>query len=69
MIRITEQENIVTLTMNRAGKRNALSRQMLEAIHGGLDEVEQNNEMRVFILAGEGQSFCAGMDLKGVIWQ
>ena len=67
MIRITEQENIVTLTMNRAGKRNALSREMLEAIHGGLDEVEQNNEMRVFILAGEGRSFCAGMDLKGVI--
>ncbi len=67
MIRITEQENIVTLTMNRAGKRNALSREMLEAIHCGLDEVEQKKEMRVFILAGEGRSFCAGMDLKGVV--
>ena len=67
MIKITQQENIVTLTLNRAGKRNALSGEMLVAINGGLDEVEQNKDMRVFILAGEGRSFCAGMDLRGVI--
>ena len=67
MIRITEHSNIVTLTLNRAGKRNALSREMLKAIHTGLDEVEQNKEMRVFILAGAGRSFCSGMDLRGVI--
>lgn len=67
MIRITQQDNIVTLTLNRAGKRNALSREMIEAILAGLDEVERMEEMRVFILAGEGQSFCAGMDLRGVI--
>ncbi len=67
MIKITEQANIVTLTLNRAGKRNALSREMLNAIHEGLDEVERMKDMRVFILAGQGRSFCAGMDLKGVI--
>jgi methylglutaconyl-CoA hydratase len=67
MIRITEQDNIVTLTLNRAGKHNALSAEMIDAIHAGLDEIEQNKEMRVMILAGEGRSFCAGMDLKGVI--
>ena len=67
MIRITETNNIVTLTLNRAGKRNALSVEMIDAIHGGLDEIEKNDEMRAMILAGEGQSFCAGMDLKGVI--
>ena len=67
MIRITEQNNIVTLTLNRAGKRNALSAEMIDAIHAGLDEIEKNETMRVLILAGEGKSFCAGMDLKGVI--
>ena len=67
MIRITQHDNIVTLTLNRAGKRNALSMEMIEAILAGLDEVERMKEMRVFILAGEGQSFCAGMDLRGVI--
>jgi methylglutaconyl-CoA hydratase len=67
MIRITEHENIVTLTLNRAGKRNALSAKMIDALHAGLDEIEKNDSMRVLILAGEGQAFCAGMDLKGVI--
>jgi methylglutaconyl-CoA hydratase len=67
MIKITQQDSIVTLTLNRSGKRNALSKEMIEAISVGLDEVEQINDMRVFILAGEGSSFCAGMDLRGVI--
>ena len=67
MIRITDHQNIVTLTMNRPGKRNALSIKMIEAIHKGLDEIENNSSMRAFILAGEGQSFCSGMDLLGVL--
>ena len=67
MILLTEQNNIVTLTLNRPEKRNALSGEMIDAIHTGLDTVEQNDAMRVMILAGEGPSFCAGMDLKGVI--
>ena len=67
MIRITEQKNIVTLTLNRAGKHNALSVEMIQAMHVGLDEIEQNSNMRCLVLAGEGRSFCAGMDLRGVI--
>ncbi|MDP7005880.1 MAG: enoyl-CoA hydratase/isomerase family protein [Phycisphaerales bacterium] len=67
MINITEQNNIVTFTLNRPEKHNALSGEMIDAIHSGLDEVEKNDGMRVMILGGEGKSFCAGMDLKGVI--
>ena len=67
MIRLTDQENIVTLTLNRPGKRNALCTEMVKAIHDGLDEVEQNKSMRAFVLAGEGRVFCSGMDLRGVL--
>ena len=67
MIQLTEQNNIVTLTMRRPEKHNALSSELIDAIHVGLDEVERNDGMRVMVLAGEGRSFCAGMDLKGVI--
>ena len=67
MIRITQQENTVTLTLNRPGKRNALSLELIQALHSALDEVEKIESMRAFILAGEGRSFCAGMDLRGVI--
>ena len=67
MIRITDQQNIVTLTLNRPGKRNALTTKMIDAIHTGLDEIEKNKTMRAFVLAGEGRSFCSGMDLRGVL--
>ena len=67
MIRITKHGDIVTLTLNRAGKRNALSAKMISALRVGLDEIEKMDSMRVLILAGEGRSFCSGMDLKGVI--
>jgi len=67
MIRLSEQDNIVTLTLNRPGKRNALSLALIQALHSGLDEVEKIESMRAFILAGEGRSFCAGMDLRGVL--
>ncbi len=67
MIRLTDQQNIVTLTMNRPGKRNALSIKMIDAMSEGLDEIEKNSSMRALILAGEGQSFCSGMDLRGVL--
>jgi methylglutaconyl-CoA hydratase len=67
MIRITQHENTVTLTLNRPGKRNALTLELIQALHSALDEVEKIESMRAFILAGEGRSFCAGMDLRGVI--
>ncbi|MCH2146608.1 MAG: enoyl-CoA hydratase/isomerase family protein, partial [Phycisphaerales bacterium] len=65
--RLHHNQGITTMTLNRPSKRNALSLELIEAMHEKLDEVERDDAMRVFILAGEGRSFCAGMDLKGVI--
>ena len=67
MIRLHHNQGITTMTLNRPSKRNALSLELIEAMHEKLDEVERDDAMRVFVLAGEGRSFCAGMDLKGVI--
>ncbi|MEE2819649.1 MAG: enoyl-CoA hydratase/isomerase family protein [Planctomycetota bacterium] len=67
MIRLHHNQGITTMTLNRPSKRNALSLELIEAMHEKLEEVERDKEMRVFVLAGEGRSFCAGMDLKGVI--
>lgn len=67
MINITDNNNIVTLRLNRPEKRNALSMELIDAIHAGLDRIEQIDSMQVFILAGAGSSFCAGMDLRGIL--
>lgn len=67
MITLSKQDTIVTLSLNRPEKHNALSLDLIQALHKALDEVEADKEMRVLILTGEGRSFCAGMDLQGVI--
>jgi len=60
-------DGIATVTMNRPEKRNALSIDLIEALEQAIDTVEHDESVRVLILAGEGKSFCAGMDLQGVM--
>lgn len=57
---------VATLTINRPDARNALSIELLSALHDRLDEVEQSPP-HVLVLTGEGRAFSAGMDLKQVL--
>jgi enoyl-CoA hydratase/carnithine racemase len=55
---------IATLTLNRPGALNALSEDMLAALHHALDEVAESPEVKAVILRGAGHHFCAGHNLK-----
>ena len=55
---------IVTITLNRPEKRNALTVPMLEALHAAVKDVSAAPDVRVLILGGAGKAFCAGLDLK-----
>ena len=55
------KENIYTITLNRPAKRNAVSDRLLIALDKAFDETPEDT--RVIILAGEGDHFCAGLDL------
>lgn len=58
----TENE-IATITLNRP-PANALSSAVLKDIAKALDEVENNDEVKVIVLHGEGRFFAAGADIK-----
>ena len=57
-------EGIATVTLNRPGAMNALSRELREAIGAAFRELHSDVETRVVILTGAGRAFCAGLDLK-----
>lgn len=57
---------VATFTLNRPEARNALSLDMIRAMHDAMDDIEGNADTRVVIISGSGRSFCAGMDLKAV---
>ena len=62
---------IATLTLNRPEQRNALSVDLLAALHERLGDlaarIEHGDGPRVVVVTGAGTSFCAGMDLKQVL--
>ena len=59
----TSNDGICTLTLNRPEKHNALSREMICELRLAAAEIEQDQRIRVVILAACGKSFCAGGDL------
>lgn len=63
MIQFELNENIAVLTLH-SPPANALSSKLLEAIAEKLNEMEENDAVKVIILKGEGNFFSAGADIK-----
>ena len=55
---------VMHLRMNAPERLNALSDEMIAALHGALDDVAEDRSVRAVILSGAGKGFCAGHDLK-----
>jgi methylglutaconyl-CoA hydratase len=55
---------VATLTLNRPDKRNAMSGQMIAELHQAADQLAADEAVRVVVLQGAGEMFCAGGDLN-----
>jgi enoyl-CoA hydratase/carnithine racemase len=70
-----ERDHVLTLTLNRGERYNALSRAMVDALDEALERAAGMPGVRVVVLAAAGKGFCAGHDLKelrahpDVAWQ
>ena len=54
---------VLTITLNRPEKHNALDARTLDALHAALLDVQSNENVRAIVLTGAGASFCAGADI------
>ena len=59
-------EGVLTLTLNRPDARNAMSRDMNDALAAKLAWAELDPEVKCIVLTGAGKAFCAGGDVKGM---
>jgi enoyl-CoA hydratase len=55
---------ILTLTLNRPDKLNAIDGAMLDALDELLGDIERDRAFRAVILTGAGRAFSAGADIK-----
>lgn len=65
-VRYEKDGHIVRLTINRPKALNAINQGVLDDINHACDAVEQDKDVRVVILTGEGRAFSAGADLKAL---
>ena len=63
-LRVVIEGYIATLTMD-APPVNALTRTLNDELTLAIDRISEMNEVRVVVLTGAGNVFCAGADLKG----
>jgi enoyl-CoA hydratase/carnithine racemase len=55
---------LAILTLNRPSARNALSEEMIAALHGEIDAIGKDGSVRAVVIAANGPSFSAGHDVK-----
>lgn len=60
----SQEDGVLTLTLNRPAQRNALSEALIAALTDTLLEIETDRSVRAVILDANGPVFCAGHDLR-----
>jgi enoyl-CoA hydratase/carnithine racemase len=63
-ILVARDEAIVTLTLNRPDKLNAIDGAMLDGLDAALASIERDPEVRAVVVTGAGRAFSAGADIK-----
>src|SRR6188474_1702819 len=59
------EEHVLTITINRPDKLNALNQQVMDDLNLALDELYNNNEIRSAMITGAGpKAFIAGADIS-----
>ncbi|MBK8631435.1 MAG: crotonase/enoyl-CoA hydratase family protein [Sphingomonadales bacterium] len=61
------RDGVLIITMNRPEAKNAANKALAEGVAAALDRLDSEDELRVGIITGAGNTFCSGMDLKGFL--
>ena len=61
---LEKKENIAIITLNRPERLNAVNTQMMQELLSALDDVDEDDEIRVLVLTGAGRGFCSGDDVR-----
>lgn len=62
----TVRDSVLTITLNRPEKLNAMSAFLLKELRAALEAAKGDSNIRAVVLTGAGRGFCAGADLSDV---
>jgi enoyl-CoA hydratase/carnithine racemase len=56
--------HVALIKLNRPNRMNAISSEMLGLLGDALKDIDDDPEIRVIVVTGEGRGFCSGLDMK-----
>jgi enoyl-CoA hydratase len=59
-----DRDGVIVVTLNRPAKRNAMTVAMREVLFGAVDDLRDNDDLRVLLIRAAGDVFTAGIDIK-----
>lgn len=66
VFRTFRKDRVFWVVMDNPEKRNAMGLEFWRELPGAFEEASADEETRAVVLAAEGKSFCAGIDLMGL---
>lgn len=63
IVEYSVSEYIASITLNRPDKRNALNPELIAALKEAFSRAETDDQVKIILLQGQGDAFCAGADL------
>ena len=61
---LEKKDKIATVTLNRPEVMNAMSMEMMEALHDTFVQLRFDEDTRVVVMKGAGEHFCSGADVN-----
>jgi enoyl-CoA hydratase len=65
VVTTTPRRHVRLITLNRPRVLNAITAELIAAMHRDLAAAETDPDCRVVVITGAGRGFCAGLDLNG----
>ena len=65
-IAVEVTDGVMTVTLNRPERRNAMSTPMMDGLVAAIADAEVASDVGALVLTGAGGAFCAGGDVKGM---
>jgi 2-(1,2-epoxy-1,2-dihydrophenyl)acetyl-CoA isomerase len=64
IVKIADAGHVRTITLNRPGKKNALSDALAWGLIAAVEDAARTDEVWVIAITGSGDAFCSGLDLS-----
>jgi enoyl-CoA hydratase len=63
---VEKEDHVLVVTLNRPEKKNAVNSEVMCRLYDAWVQLDREDDLRVGILTGRGDTFCAGMDLSEI---